>query len=98
MTGGNPMRGDVLASLDGRRVRLRLTLGALAEIEARLGVSGMDGIGSALPGLSREELAEVLLALMQGGESSRGHTVDVARLSHTAMAGLVARTVREALR
>ena len=33
-------KGDVAVKIEGRNYRLRLTLGALAEIEARLGVKG----------------------------------------------------------
>jgi len=33
-------RGDVAVKIEGRNYRLRLTLGSLAEIEARLGVKG----------------------------------------------------------
>ncbi len=33
-------KGDVAVKIEGRNYRLRLTLGSLAEIEARLGVKG----------------------------------------------------------
>jgi len=33
-------KGDVAVKIEGRHYRLRLTLGSLAEIEARLGVKG----------------------------------------------------------
>ena len=37
----NPRRGEIEAELDGKTYRLCLTLGALAELEFRLGVSDL---------------------------------------------------------
>jgi hypothetical protein len=37
----NPLRGEVEVVVDGRRRTLRLTLGALAELEAALGCGGL---------------------------------------------------------
>ncbi|RMF07847.1 MAG: gene transfer agent family protein, partial [Alphaproteobacteria bacterium] len=37
----NPLRGEIEASFDGRRYRLCLTLGALAELEAVFGEDDM---------------------------------------------------------
>lgn len=41
----NPQRGEVAAVLDGEERVLCLTLGALAELEARLGAGDLAGLG-----------------------------------------------------
>ena len=61
----NAVRGDVEIRIGGRVRRLRLTFGALAEIETLLGVSGFAALGARLPRLSAGELAILLRA---GGE------------------------------
>ena len=70
MTGANGARGEVAATLAGAERRLCLTLGALAEIEAGLGVSGIAALGERMRVLSAGDLMVVLAALLRGGGES----------------------------
>lgn len=75
-------RGEVAVTLGGQPYRLCLTLGALAEMESGLGVSGLQALHDRLLQLSARDVALVLAALMRGG----GHDVtgdDVAGLAMT---------------
>ena len=63
----NAARGECEAVLAGDRVRLCLTLGALAEIEAALGAEGFADLAKRMRRLSARELAAVLAALLRGG-------------------------------
>lgn len=63
----NPARGEVTLEAGSETHRLCLTLGALAEIEAGLGVSGFAAMAERLRCLSAADLALVLSALMRGG-------------------------------
>ena len=63
----NGARGEVEAVLAGERVRLCLTLGALAEIETGLGAEGFAGLAERMRRLSAGDLAGVLEALIRGG-------------------------------
>ena len=63
----NGARGEVVAMLAGAERRLCLTLGALAEIEAGLGVSGIAALGARMRMLSAGDLLVVLAALLRGG-------------------------------
>jgi hypothetical protein len=67
MTGANGARGEVTATLAGAERRLCLTLGALAEIETGLGVSGIAALGERMRILSAGDLLVVLAALLRGG-------------------------------
>ncbi len=53
--------------LAGEERRLCLTLGALAEIETALGVSGVAGLAERMRALSARDLMAVLAALLRGG-------------------------------
>ncbi|WP_299932767.1 gene transfer agent family protein [uncultured Pelagimonas sp.] len=53
---GNPWRGEVALTIDGERHNMRLTLGALAELEA---------------GLDSGSLVELVQRFEQGGFSTR---------------------------
>lgn len=53
--------------LAGAERRLCLTLGALAEMETALGVSGVEALAERLRGLSARDLMAVLAALLRGG-------------------------------
>jgi hypothetical protein len=59
----NPARGEVLASLGGREVRLCVTLRALAMLERHFGVTGLEALGERLKSLSAADLSVVLTAL-----------------------------------
>ena len=66
-SGTNGVRGEVAVVLAGVERKLCLTLGALAEIETGLGLSGLDGLGERMRALSAGDLVVVLAALLRGG-------------------------------
>lgn len=78
----NPQRGEAALVIDGTPRRLCLTLGALAEIEAALGVEAGAGLGARLQRLSAHDLLRVLAALLRGG----GEPADVESLARAAIA------------
>lgn len=63
----NGVRGEISVELAGARRRLCLTLGALAEMEAGLGVSGMEALAERVARMSAGDLMVVLAALLRGG-------------------------------
>lgn len=63
----NRVRGDVAVMIDGRERRLRLTFGALAEIEDALGVSGVGEMAERLKVMDARQMMQVLRALLRGG-------------------------------
>lgn len=63
----NAVRGEVCVELAGAPRRLCLTLGALAEMEAGLGVSGLDALVARVTKMSAGDLMVVLAALLRGG-------------------------------
>jgi len=63
----NGTRGEVSVGLAGEARRLCLTLGALAEIEAGLGLSGLEALSERLRRVSAADLAVVLAALLRAG-------------------------------
>jgi hypothetical protein len=63
----NPARGEVVAPLAGAPRRLCLTLGALARIEAVLGLDDWSALPERFGRLSATELLAVLAALLEGG-------------------------------
>ncbi|MCA3718485.1 MAG: gene transfer agent family protein, partial [Brevundimonas sp.] len=63
----NGVRGEAVVRLAGAERRLCLTLGALAEMETVLGVSGIEALAERLRGLSARDLMAVLAALLRGG-------------------------------
>lgn len=63
----NSARGEVRVKLAGAPRRLCLTLGALAEIEAGLGVEGATALAERVRSLSAQDLLVVLAALLRGG-------------------------------
>lgn len=66
----NGVRGEAVAVLAGAERRLCLTLGALAEIETALGVSGVAALAERMRTLSATDLMAVLAALLRGGGES----------------------------
>ncbi len=77
----NPQRGEVAAIIDGEEKTLCLTLGALAELEARLQAGDLVGLSERFAGgrVSARDLTAILGAGLRGG----GHPVtddDLARL------------------
>ena len=67
MSAVNGVRGEVSVVLAGEARRLCLTLGALAEIETGLLVSGLAGLAERMRALSAGDLLVVLAALLRGG-------------------------------
>ena len=64
----NRVRGEVSIMVDGRPHRLCLTLGALAEIEAKLGCATLAELDARMRRLSGRDLEIVLAALLRGGD------------------------------
>ncbi|WP_374597603.1 GTA-gp10 family protein [Brevundimonas sp.] len=67
MSAVNGVRGEVSVVLAGEVRRLCLTLGALAEIETGLQVSGLAALAERMRALSAGDLLVVLAALLRGG-------------------------------
>lgn len=65
----NARRGEIEVEIGGRRHGLCLTLGALAELEARLGAGDLEALGRRLGEgrLSAEDLMAILAAGLRGG-------------------------------
>lgn len=69
---GNPFAGEVAVSLDGERHVMRLTLGALAELEAGLEADSLMGLVERFEGgacSTRDVLAVIVAGLRGGGWS-----------------------------
>jgi len=73
----NKARGEVLLDIDGAPVRLCLTLGALAEMEAAFDVVSLTELGERLTHLTAADLLTVVSALSAGG----GAHMNVAQLA-----------------
>src|SRR5690625_5052501 len=75
----NPHRGETTITIDGREHTMRLTLGALAGLEARLGAGSLMGLAE------RVEDGRVatgdLLALLAAGVAGAGGELDEARMA-----------------
>jgi hypothetical protein len=78
----NRHRGEVSLALGGETLTLRLTLGALAELEDAFAVADLGALGTRLEGgrLSARDLVAILGAAARGGGS---------RLDDAQIAGLV---------
>ncbi|QQR37949.1 gene transfer agent family protein [Devosia rhizoryzae] len=65
----NIHRGEIAAEIGGERVTLCLTLGALAELEARLGAGDLAGLAERFGGgrISARDLKAILGAGLRGG-------------------------------
>lgn len=89
----NRVRGDAPIRIDGEVRRLRLTFGALAEIESGLGVSGLGELGARLGRLSASDLIIVLAALLRGGgEDEAAEKIGAARVDLVEAAQAIAAT------
>jgi hypothetical protein len=75
----NAQRGEIAAVIGGEERVLCLTLGALAELEARLGAGDLVGLGERFAGgrVSARDLTAILGAGLRGG----GNAVSDAELS-----------------
>lgn len=63
----NRVRGEISVEIEGTRYTLCLTLGALAEIEAALGLSEIAALGPRFEKMGFADLLAVLGALLRGG-------------------------------
>jgi hypothetical protein len=89
----NRIRGDAELIANGKRHTMRLTLGALAEIEDGLGIASLGDIGARLKSLATSDIAIVASALLRGG----GHNLsadDVMALD--VELGVIVRAIAEA--
>ncbi len=94
----NRARGEVLLEVDGRAVRLCLTLGALAELEAAFDVATFAELGERLSHLAASDLIAVLSALSTGGgEALTSRDLACAAINPKAAAQAVAECFRLAL-
>lgn len=93
----NKARGEVLLDIDGAPVRLCLTLGALAELEAAFDVVSLTELGERLTHLTAADLIMVISALSGGGGErlSTAHLA-AARIDPKAAATAVADCFRAA--
>lgn len=85
MTMVNRLRGEIEAELDGDRLTLCLTLGALAELEAALGAGDLMGLARRFEAgqLSATDAIKVIGAGLRGG----GNDIDDAAVARMRVAG-----------
>ena len=78
----NPHRGEVAANIEGEERVLCLTLGALAELEARLGAGDLNGLAErfAAGRVSARDLTAIIGAGLRGGGNAVSDD-DLARMS-----------------
>lgn len=81
----NPVRGEVAIVIDGRERRMRLTLGALAELEARLAAGSLTGLAERFE--SGAVSAADLIALLAAGLKGAGEEIGEAELAGAEIAG-----------
>ena len=72
MTPVNALRGDVPLTIGEETYRLRLTLGALAEIEGALGTEDLAALTTRLGKPSARDMLVILAALLKGGGNAMG--------------------------
>lgn len=100
----NPQAGEVALWIDGQRHVLKLTLGALAELEAALGADSLVALVERFEGAefsSRDVLALIVAGLRGGGWQGaaadlmaaeiRGGPVEAARVAALLLARALAR-------
>lgn len=94
----NRARGEVLLEVGGRALRLCLTLGALAELEAAFDVVSVSELAERLAHLTAADLIIVLAALSKGGgEAVSAAHLAAARIDPKAAAAAVAEAFKAAL-
>lgn len=93
----NKARGEALLEIEGRQVRLCVTLGALAELEAAFDVASMSELGERLAQLTAADLITVVSALSGAGEDRLSPAqVAAARIDARAAAKAVGEAFRAA--
>ncbi len=89
----NPHRGEVALVIDGRARRLRLTLGTLAELEARLETGSLVGLAERFEtgAVAAADLLALLAAGLRGaGEEISEETLAAAEIEGGAVGALEA--------
>lgn len=88
----NPHRGEVDLDLPSGRIPLRLTLGALAEIEASFGVADLAALGERLAGgrLASRDLVVFLAAAARGAGGGLSDADFARRLTATDLPAAIA--------
>lgn len=81
----NPRRGEIALTIDGVPRRLRLTLGALAELEADLGADSLIDLAERFE--TGKVTAVDLLALLAAGLAGAGEEISRADLAQAEIAG-----------
>ena len=81
----NPWRGEVSIVIDGQRHKARLTLGALAELEAQMQADSLLALVERFEG-NRFRSRDVL-ALLAAGLRGGGSEIDAKTLEHTQIEG-----------
>ncbi|MEM1344692.1 MAG: GTA-gp10 family protein [Pseudomonadota bacterium] len=81
----NPHRGDVVLIIDGTARPMRLTLGALASLEARLQSESLSALVARFEGGAVR--AEDLLALLSAGLGGAGQDIDESTLAKAEIEG-----------
>lgn len=85
----NPWTGEVALVIDGQRRVLKLTLGALAALEAELGAGSLVALVERFEGggySSRDVLALIVAGLRGGGERASGEMLMTAEIEGGPMA------------
>ncbi len=91
----NSARGEVLLRVNELDVRLCVTLGALAELEAAFDVVSLAELGERLAQLTAADLVTVLAALLRGGGAElSARELAAARIDPKAAAHAVAEAFR----
>ncbi len=92
----NKARGEALLTIDGRSVRLCVTLGALAELEAAFDVASLGELGERLAHLTAADLITVVSALSACDERLTPAQIAGALIDPKAAAKAVAEAFRAA--
>lgn len=97
MTPHNKARGEVLLEIDGRDVRLCVTLGALAELEAAFDVGALAELSERLAHMTAADMLTVIAALsIGGGEALSPRDLATARIDPRSAASAVAQAFQAA--
>ncbi|MCC5980354.1 MAG: gene transfer agent family protein [Oceanicaulis sp.] len=91
----NPQAGEVILATSIGPRPLRLSLSALAEIEALLGVEDLSALGPRLAAMTMAELNDVIAILLRAGGETRPVEVDPVEAA-TALTELFTRSARAA--
>ena len=85
MVQANPHRGEAVLVIDGRARRMRLSLGALAGLESRLGAGGLVALAERFE--SGAVGADDLIALIAAGLAGAGEDVAEAEIAAAEIEG-----------